>query len=107
MNMRSFEDPEERGTPVPMPMKMGDILLFSNMTFHGSKVNRTDEVRWSIDIRYCRTPGTYDAPQEVLDGEAFMRDKLERTKRPPFVVRGQGAPATYADWQAAFAALFG
>jgi len=105
MNMRSFEDPEERGTPIPMPMKKGDILLFSNMTFHGSKVNHTDEVRWSIDIRYCRTPGTYDAPQEVLDGEAFMRDKLERTKRPPFIVRGKGATATYEEWMAAFEAL--
>ena len=83
MNMRSFEDPEKRGTPIPMPMKKGDILLFSNMTFHGSKVNHTDEVRWSIDIRYCRTPGTYTAPPEVLAGEEFMRAKLERTKRPP------------------------
>ena len=105
MNMRSFEDPEERGTPIPMPMKMGDILLFSNMTFHGSKVNRTDEVRWSIDIRYCRTPGTYTAPQEVLDGEEFMRAKLERTKRPPFIVRGQGATATFEEWMSAFEAL--
>ena len=105
MNMRSFEDPEQRGTPVPIPMKKGDILLFSNMTFHGSKVNHTDEVRWSIDIRYCRTPGTYTAPQEVLDGEEFMRAKLERTKRPPFVVRGKGVGSTYADWQAAFEAL--
>ncbi len=105
MNMRSFEDPEERGTPIPMPMKKGDILLFSNMTFHGSKVNHTDEVRWSIDIRYCRTPGTYDAPQEVLDGEKFMRDKLESTKRPPFIVRGKGATATYEEWMAAFEAF--
>lgn len=105
MNMRSFQDPEERGTPVPLPMKKGDILLFSNMTFHGSKVNHTDEVRWSIDIRYCRTPGTYTAPPEVLAGEEFMRAKLERTKRPPFVVRGKGAGSTYADWQAAFEAL--
>ena len=27
-NMRSFEDVEDRGTPVPVPMALGDILLF-------------------------------------------------------------------------------
>ena len=105
MNMRSFENPEERGTPIPLPMKKGDILLFSNMTFHGSKINHTDEVRWSIDIRYTRTPGTFDAPQEVLESEAFMHEKLRKTKRPPLIVRGQGETATYDEWMAAFEAL--
>jgi len=104
-NMRSFEDVEARGTPVPVPMKMGDILLFSNMTFHGSKVNRSAQVRWSIDIRYCRTYGTYSAPPMVEEGEEFMRGLLERTGRLPMVVRGAGNSTTFEEWEAALDAL--
>jgi phytanoyl-CoA hydroxylase len=104
-NMRSFEDVEARGTPVPVPMKLGDILLFSNMTFHGSKVNRREDVRWSIDIRYCRTRGTYTAPPPVDEGEEFMRAKLERTGRLPLVVRGTGQLTNFEEWRAALQAL--
>ena len=69
--MRSFEDVAARGTPIPVPMTVGDILLFSNMTFHGSKVNRSDAVRWSIDIRYARTPGTYAASEQEKAAEDY------------------------------------
>lgn len=104
-NMRSFEDVEARGAPVPVPMRVGDILLFSNMTFHGSKVNRSDEVRWSIDIRYCRTGGAFSAPPHVLESEEFMRAKLERTRRLPLVVRGAGRRKRFPEWRADLDAL--
>ncbi|HRW05046.1 MAG TPA: phytanoyl-CoA dioxygenase family protein [Caldilineaceae bacterium] len=102
-NMRSFVDVEARGTPIPVPMQLGDILLFSNMTFHGSKVNRTDAVRWSIDIRYCRTRGTYTATALEQAGEDFMYDKLKKSGRLPMVVRGEGPHWSFAQWEAALA----
>ena len=99
-NMRSFEDVEARGKPVPIPMSLGDILLFSNMTFHGSKVNRSDGVRWSTDIRYIRTPGTYDAPDEVLASEKYMVDLLAKNGRhAPMVVRGDRSPSSFDQWK--------
>ncbi len=99
-NMRSVEDIEARGTPIPVPMKTGDILLFSNMTFHGSKVNRSEEVRWSTDVRYIRTPGTYAASELERAGQAFMYDKLKRIgRRAPMVVRGEGARFTFEEWR--------
>ena len=97
-NMRSFVDVEARGTPIPLPMKVGDILLFSNMTFHGSKVNQSDAVRWSIDIRYCRTPGTYKASELEQAGEDFMYHKLKKGARIPMVTRGQGPKWSFAEW---------
>ena len=106
-NMRSFEDVEARGKPIPEPMKQGDILLFSNMTFHGSKVNRSAAVRWSIDIRYCRTRGTYKAPPLVHEGEEFMYAKLKKTGRLPMIVRGAGAAMTFAEWKTALQKLKG
>ena len=99
-NMRSFEDVEARGTPVPIPMALGDILLFSNMTFHGSKVNRSDGVRWSTDIRYIRTPGTYDASDEVLASEKYMVGLLAKNGRhAPMVVRGDGSSSSFDQWK--------
>ncbi len=106
-NMRSFEDVEARGAPIPVPMKQGDILLFSNMTFHGSKVNRGSAVRWSIDIRYCRTRGTYTAFPLEQKGEDFMRRKLKKTGRLPLVVRGAGKSMTFEEWRAALQAVKG
>ncbi|MEM7031852.1 MAG: phytanoyl-CoA dioxygenase family protein [Chloroflexota bacterium] len=98
-NMRSFIDVEARGTPVPFPMKVGDIMIFSNMTFHGSKVNLTDRVRWSVDIRYCRTRGTYTPTELEQTGEDFMYEKLINTGRGvPMVVRGEGPKWSYDEW---------
>ena len=33
-------------------MSPGDFVLFDNLVFHRSTVNRADTVRWSIDFRY-------------------------------------------------------
>jgi phytanoyl-CoA hydroxylase len=37
---------------IPMPMKAGDMVMFSSMLPHGSLINHTDTVRWSMDLRY-------------------------------------------------------
>ncbi len=37
---------------VPLPTRAGSMVMFSSMTPHGSLVNRTDTVRWSMDLRY-------------------------------------------------------
>ena len=94
-NMHSFEDVEARGTPVAVPMKRGDILCFGVRTFHGSKVNRSDGVRWNIELKYCRTRGTYTASSKEQEGEDFMYNK-----RKSFVVRGQGQRCSFEKWQA-------
>ena len=90
-NMRSFVNVEEQGTPISLPMKVGEILIFSNMTFHGSKVNQSEAARWSVDIFYCRSRGTYIPTELEQVGEDFMYERLIRTAgRIPMVVRGQG-----------------
>ncbi len=37
---------------MPLPTKAGSMVMFSSMLPHGSLVNRTDTVRWSMDLRY-------------------------------------------------------
>lgn len=99
-NMRSFVDVEARGTPIPIPMKAGDILLFHNMTFHGSKVNHTDGVRWSVDIRYVRTLGTQATSSTEQAGVEFMFEKMRNVSlHAAMVVRGDGPRWSLEDWQ--------
>ena len=54
--VHTLEEVEQRGKPVALPMKQGDILLFSNLTFHASKLNTSNSVRWSVDLRYVASP---------------------------------------------------
>ncbi len=41
--------------PVSLPMRRGDVLFLHKLTPHGSELNRTDEIRWSLDLRYQKT----------------------------------------------------
>lgn len=98
MNMRSFEDVEKRGIkPVRLPMRKGDIFLFSNLTYHQSTVNLTDAVRWSVDIRYTRIIEKHALAPDVLASETFMRDQLAAS-RVPISLHGDSERIACADW---------
>ncbi len=80
--------------PVPVPMKAGDALLLTNLTPHASFENRTDQVRWSIDLRYQSA----DVPNNVDEDPASYtaeRDPVTMACYPPeadFVIRDQNDP---------------
>jgi hypothetical protein len=40
------------GDVVSVPMKRGDVILIHKLTPHSSGPNRTDSIRWSMDVRY-------------------------------------------------------
>jgi len=37
---------------IPLPMKRGDVLFMTRLTCHSSLPNRSDDIRWSFDLRY-------------------------------------------------------
>lgn len=37
---------------VSLPMKKGDVLFLHKLMPHASELNRTDRIRWSLDLRY-------------------------------------------------------
>ena len=41
-----------QGDGVPLPMKQGDALFFHRLNCHSSLPNRSDNIRWSFDLRY-------------------------------------------------------
>lgn len=81
--------------PVPVPMKAGDVLLLTNLTPHASFANRTNQVRWSIDLRYqsAQVPNNVEEEPASYTPE---RDPVTMACYPPeadFVIRDQSDPA--------------
>ena len=70
--------------PLPLPVRKGDAILFNDRCIHSSTPNRSDHVRWAIDLRY--QPTSQD-PMLTM-GVGF----LARSRRRPERV------ATLEDW---------
>jgi ectoine hydroxylase-related dioxygenase (phytanoyl-CoA dioxygenase family) len=79
------EDVEAMGAPILLTMRVGDVVIFSRFTFHGSLMNRSEEVRWSIDLRYSPT-----GPDM-----AWLFDRF-----PGFVARSRSNPERVDSWEA-------
>jgi hypothetical protein len=63
------------GEPVALPMRPGDVLLMHKKTMHASLANESEDIRWSMDLRYNPT------------GEASGRPAF-----PSFVARSRAHP---------------
>ncbi len=63
--------------PVPVPISAGDAIFFHRRTMHASLPNKSDGIRWSLDLRYNPT------------GQPCGRDWL-----PGFVARSRAHPET-------------
>ena len=103
-NVRMEEDVEERGTPIPIPLKPGGALFMSNLTVHTSKVNTTRKSRWSIDFRYFPTPDRAELTVQEREAAEFVKTKILSGRRVPLVVLSEGHTPTWEEWEAQFLA---
>ena len=78
------EDVESWGKVKNVSMSVGDIFVFGNLTFHRSLENISEDIRWSIDLRYSPT----DSPLEWF-----------HKKWPGFIARSQRQPETIESWE--------
>jgi hypothetical protein len=95
---------------VCVPVPKGGVLLMSNRTPHVSYENRTDSVRWSMDLRYQSASLPTNAPITRLEGESLpsLKAGIPVACYPPeadFLVRSQARPAEVLRDAAAFHAL--
>jgi hypothetical protein len=67
----------DRSGAVPLPTRRGDVILLHKLTLHDSLPNVSDEIRWSLDLRYNPTG-------QPTGREAF----------PGFVARSRRDPST-------------
>ena len=82
--MVPVEDVESWGKVENVSMSVGDIFVFGNLTFHRSLENNSEDIRWSIDLRYSPT----DSPLEWF-----------HEKWPGFIARSQRRPETIESWE--------
>jgi phytanoyl-CoA hydroxylase len=78
--------------PVPVPMKKGDVVIFTNRTPHCSFENSTDGIRWSFDFRYQSARMPTNAHITRLPGEISPETDPHapvscRPPEPDFLVR--------------------
>ena len=79
-----IEDVETWADIKNIKMKVGDVCVFGNLNFHRSLANISDEIRWSIDLRYSPT----GSPLEWL-----------HRKWPGFIARSQRRPESVENWK--------
>lgn len=60
---------------IALPVRKGDVILIHKEIPHRSTPNRTDRIRWSIDLRYQKT-GT-------PTGRPFHPDFVARSRSKP------------------------
>ncbi len=73
-----------------LPVKAGTAIIFNDRCLHMSTMNRSDMVRWSVDLRYQPTdqdpmPGhgagflvrSYERPDRVATLEDWLEGRLE------------------------------
>lgn len=56
--------------PICVPVKKGSVLLLTNLAPHASFENKTDIVRWSMDLRYQSAALPTNAPITRLKGDS-------------------------------------
>ena len=93
------EDVEARGTPVPIPLKPGGALFMSNLCIHTSKLNTTQDCRWSIDFRYFPTPDRADLRPRQREAAEFVQNKILRGSQVPLIVLTKGDKPTWEEWK--------
>ena len=74
---------------IPIEMEAGDALCFSQLTPHAALPNKSDAVRWSIDLRY---QSIENAMVDEYNVEIGGRDK-------GFIARSDADPSSVATWE--------
>jgi hypothetical protein len=85
------------GQPVVAPVPKGGVLLLTNRTPHASFENKTDVVRWSMDLRYQSSALPTNAKITRLAGEAISSPTIGvplacNPPEPDFLVRSRIRP---------------
>ena len=75
---------------IPVEMEAGDALCFTQLTPHAALPNKSDAVRWSIDLRY----------QTIADAMVPAHNtELSGGREKGFIARSEADPASVATWE--------
>ncbi len=96
--VRMEDNVETRGTPTPLPMKLGDVLFLTNLTVHTSKLNKSNKSRWSIDFRNHATPESRSLSDLERSAAKYLNDKARSNGWEPLTVITDGCKPSWEEW---------
>ncbi|MFI9835017.1 phytanoyl-CoA dioxygenase family protein [Streptomyces sp. NPDC051913] len=83
-----------------LPMARGDVVVFNSLLLHTGTENRSDSVRWSVDLRFEATREFQTLTHAESMGYAAMHRRLMGRGYVPLRVRAaDGGAETWATWQ--------
>lgn len=99
-------------TGTPLPVKRGGVILFHKRNIHSSLPNRSQRLRWSVDIRYHPTGQPSGRPafpgfvarsrsnpaSELRDENLWMQNWQEARRR---IIEGEYRGPIFRDWSRA------
>ncbi|GLY26216.1 phytanoyl-CoA dioxygenase family protein [Micromonospora sp. NBRC 101691] len=88
-----------------LPMRRGDLLVFTNLLAHSGTENHAGIVRWSIDMRFEATLGSRPITEAERHGYEVMHRRIGGRGYVPLRVRGAAGPQSWEEWQRARATL--
>lgn len=83
-----------------LPMRKGDLLLFTNLMAHTGTENRSGSVRWSVDMRFEATYGSRPLTPAEEEGYRITRRRMDSRNAKPLRVSGRQGPQTWEEWSA-------
>lgn len=82
-----------------LPVRKGDLVVFTNLLVHTGTENRSDTVRWSVDARFESSVGSRPLSELERQGFEVLHRRLAGRGQVPLRVRGADGPESWADWQ--------
>jgi ectoine hydroxylase-related dioxygenase (phytanoyl-CoA dioxygenase family) len=83
-----------------LPVRKGDLILFTNLTAHTGTENRSGRVRWSVDMRFETTYGARPLTRAMEEGYKVVRRRMASRNARPGRVRGRDGPQHWREWLA-------
>ncbi|CAM3177250.1 phytanoyl-CoA dioxygenase family protein [Stackebrandtia soli] len=82
-----------------LPMRKGDLLLFTNTLAHTGTENRSGKVRWSVDLRFEATEGNRSLTAAEERAYEVTRQRQSSRAAAPLRVRGADGPEPWNVWR--------
>lgn len=82
-----------------IPVRAGDLVIFTNLLAHTGTENRSDVVRWSIDARFEATVGSRPLSAQERSGFEVMHRRINGRRYVPLRVRGADGPENWHEWR--------
>ncbi|WP_147136820.1 phytanoyl-CoA dioxygenase family protein [Stackebrandtia albiflava] len=100
---RAAADRARFSPAVLLPMRRGDLLVFTNLLVHTGTENRSGRVRWSVDMRFESTADARPRTDAERLGYRVTRARMVSRDAVPLRVASRYGPEDWPSWRSRLA----